>query len=219
MVSESPNSVGFLRGKLLPPFLRALRRGARALQWAIYLAVLYCLALVFTPIGDWLGKSLTHVDPLEQADYIVVLGGDIERGVEAAELYRQGYAPKVVFSSRPEGVEHDAQVARLYGLPAEAIILDPSPARTADHPQTIGTLPGIDPKNTRLILVTSLYHTSRAKAVFDKAGYAHTCMRAPLWRIYEQQHIRPGWSGRSRDLVGKLYETLAWAMYKTRGWA
>ena len=140
-------------------------------------------ALVFTPAGNWLGDRLIRVDPVEQADYIVVLGGDVERSVEAARLYREGWASKVIVSSLGQDVEHYGRVLAMFGVPESAILYDRQSDRTAAHPASIAGLAGIDREKTRLIVVTSLYHTSRARACFVQAGYRHIAMRAPAWRI------------------------------------
>lgn len=45
------------------------------------------------------GRMVTREDPLQKADAIYVLGGSwVERWLEAADLYREGYAPSVVIS-------------------------------------------------------------------------------------------------------------------------
>src|ERR1700690_4238446 len=90
----------------------------------------------FPLIGNW----LVRVDPIREADAIVVLTGSLPvRALEAAELYRAGYA-KEVWLTHPSGQKsfsdypeiHNAgedecnlQVLLRQGVPAEAIhILD-----------------------------------------------------------------------------------------------
>jgi uncharacterized SAM-binding protein YcdF (DUF218 family) len=196
------------------------RRFWRWLQGAVYLLVLAVLTLVFTPAGDWLGNALTHVDPLAQADYIVVLGGNDERAVEAAHLFREGWAPTVIVTSADEAADQLSKVAQAYGVPEAAILVDRRPVRTADHPATIAQLPGIDPAHAHFIILTSSYHTSRSRAVFLKAGYRNVILRCPDWRAGGRLDTgKRDWAGRAADVASKLYETLAWALYKVRGWA
>jgi uncharacterized SAM-binding protein YcdF (DUF218 family) len=171
-----------------------------------------------TPVGDWVGDLLVDVDPLVRADYIVVLGGDPERAVEAARLYREGWAGTVIFSSLAQHVGEDVEIARMYGVPTEAILVDGRARRTVNHPETIALLPGVDREKDRFLLVSGLYDTSRAKACFLRAGYRHASMRAPGWRLYEWERLPRGRMKRARDLSIKVYETLAWGYYKVRGW-
>jgi len=190
-------------------------------QWTVNLAAVLCLVLVFTPAGDWLGDALISVDPLEKPDYdyIVVLGGSYERGVAAAKLYREGWAPKVIVSSLRGSVGGLADVVKAYGVPADDILIDGEGTRTATHPETVAQLPGVDKKADRFIILTSPYHTSRSRACFERGGYEHICMRSPDWRVGGRYTGTGGhWSQRAASLSTKLYEVLGWAMYSVLGW-
>ena len=200
------------------PWPRRLARILRPVRWAAYVALAGAAALVFTPAGNWLGDRLIRVDPVEQADYIVVLGGDVERSVEAARLYREGWASKVIVSSLGQDVEHYGRVLAMFGVPESAILYDRQSDRTAAHPASIAGLAGIDREKTRLIVVTSLYHTSRARACFVQAGYRHIAMRAPTWRIYQHDKTELGWAYRFSELPAWIRELSGWGMYRLRGW-
>jgi|GEM_PF-1902668 len=197
-----------------------LRRLASVLQWTVNLIALLCLVLVFTPAGDRLGDALISVDPLTKADYIVVLGGHRERGIEAANLYREGWAPKVIASSLKQDVSELADIMEAYGVPSDDILIDGVGTRTATHPETVAQLPGVDKKNDRFIILTSSYHTSRSRACFKHGGYQHICMQIPGWRVGGRYTTgrQAGWGQRAETLTTKLYEVLAWAMYRARGW-
>lgn len=191
----------------------------RLFQWVSLVTLLALVVLIFTPAGSWLGRGLVSVDGLQKADYILVLGGDWERAVEAANLYRQGWASKVIISSESDDAELLQRVAEEYGVPKEAITLDCRPHRTADHPITVAQIPGVDYQATRFIIVTSAYHTSRVRACFRHFGYNNICMRCPDWLFLDcprQEDRNP--LGRSRDLGFKVYEYLAWGLYKIHGW-
>jgi len=194
------------------------RRWRRAVQWAVNLGAAALVVLVFTPLGSWLGWDLVIQDPPAKADYIVVLGGDDERAVEAARLYRDGWAPKVIVSTLAETVDHLAGVAVRYGVAEQAVLRDGKTVRTATHPRTIAALPGVRPERDRFLLVTSPYHTSRAKACFLRAGYRHVTVRAPEWKMQRTIPANQGWKVRTRTLERKLYEYLGWAYYSLRGW-
>ncbi|GAF81861.1 unnamed protein product, partial [marine sediment metagenome] len=187
-------------------------------QWAVNLIVLVVLVFVFTPAGDWLGEKLIDVDPLEKVDYIVVLGGNNERAVEAANLYRHGWAKKVIFSSHEGGADMLRDVALAYGLPAEAVIMDRLPTTTACHPRTVARLPGIRKDTDRFIILTSSYHTARARACFVKGSYKNIIVRSPNWRRGgEFAPVGKSWRGRMHDLPRQFYEVLALCYYKLRG--
>ena len=194
-----------------------LRRLASVVQWMVNLTVAGCIVLVFTPAGDWLGDALISVDPLEKADYIVVLGGNDERCVEAANLYREGWAPKVIISSTKRSVDGLADIVKAYGVPVDDILIDDETTRTATHPGTVARLPGVDKKTDRFIILTSPYHTSRSRACFQRDGYEHICMRSPDWRV-GGRHGNCGWDQRASSLCEELYEVLGWAMYRVLGW-
>jgi len=199
-----------------PPRRGRLRGLMRWVQRIVnVLAVVFVLA-VFTPAGTWAGRLLVHVDPVADADHIVVLGGDVLRMVEAARLYRTGRARRVIITSNPDGAAEFAKVARLCGVPDDAIVLDDHSPRTAAHPRTVAALPGVDRENDRFLIVTGAFHTSRARACFVHAGFRRLCMRAPVWRI---ERAEPeGWCTRLVELEPKVYEAAAWAYYKLRGW-
>jgi len=199
--------------------LRWLRRPLRWGQWVLNLAVLAAALLVLTPAADWLAAPLVRVDPLAKADFILVLGGNNERAAEAAALYRAGWAKSVIVSSTPGGTAENVRIVRAYGVPDEDVIRDAKAVRTASHPQTVAALPGIDRETTRLLIVTSRFHTARAKACFQAAGYRNLCVRAPRWSLTEDLTLpRRHWDARARELPGQLYEVLAMCYYKLRGW-
>jgi len=197
---------------------RRIRTVLAVIQWAVNLCVLAAILLVFTPAGDWVGRKLTRIDPLAEADYIVVLGGDTERAVEAARLYAKGWAPKVIVSARGDDAADLARILRDFRVPPGAILLDALPTRTIDHPRTVAAVGGVDPRRDRFIIVTSPYHTTRSRACFERGGYKHILVRAPSWQL--PGPLSPegmSWGKQARDLFCKTYEVLAWAYYKARG--
>src|SRR5580700_1664764 len=99
------------------------------------------------------GRWLVVEDPLEKAQAIVVLSGRMPlRAIEAAKLYREGYAPKVwlTYSTEPGATlkamgisfvgedAYDVQVLMHEGVPADAIrVLQPPIVNTADEIATV----------------------------------------------------------------------------------
>lgn len=127
-----------------------------------------------------LGRFMSPQDPLQKADVIFVFSGTlVERPLEAADLYREGYAPRIVitravaeqatFSLERRGVRIPTQedlnreVLLRVGVPASAII---EPGRihdnTAEELQTLRSLIAQHDWH-RIILVSSLYHLRRIR--------------------------------------------------------
>ena len=177
------------------------------------LAGMVVFALIaYTPVGVHLLEAqsvATRFEDLpEKADAIVVLGGQSMRGADAAKLYYAGKADLIIVSA-----DADAMLDILLGvrIPRERIVLDIEPERTADHPRTILSVPGIT-KQSRLIIASDLMQERRAARLFRDAGYEN------FW-IYSQWHdIRVPQihaSGRIGpvEAVRVVWRYLAWVKY------
>jgi uncharacterized SAM-binding protein YcdF (DUF218 family) len=134
-----------------------------------------------------LGTFLVRVDPLTPADAIYVLGGTrVNRALEALELYRQGYAPRIVMSNAAreagellldrQGIHMptDAEtvgelLVKRLGLPADAVIVIPdSVDNTAAEADLIK--PYVQRGGWhRLIVITDCATTRRAGFAFHRA--------------------------------------------------
>ena len=144
------------------------------------LTVLLASALPFA------GRYLITEDPVRQADAIIVLGGTrAGRWLEALDLYEGRMAPHVVLSSdradatdfefRQRGIRiprtsdlvRDAMVT--LGVPAEAVEVFPFPLDNTAHEAEASRRLAVDRGWRRLLIVTSKYHTRRARFSFDRA--------------------------------------------------
>ena len=111
-----------------------------------------------------------------QADAIVVFAGGVgesgragggyqERVKEAVDLYRQGYAPHLVFSSGYVFAFHETEVMRSLavsnGVPADAITLETRAANTYENVAYSNEIAGRHGWK-RILLVSSPYHMRRA---------------------------------------------------------
>jgi uncharacterized SAM-binding protein YcdF (DUF218 family) len=124
-----------------------------------------------------LGHALVRRDRLERADAVVVLGGAPRaRCAEAAALVRAGWAPVVLCvggrGAPPlEALRSARRLAEL-GLPAAAVRVcataAPGTAEEAVAAVTVAQEMGW----TRIIVVTSPYHTWRAGGLFDRRAGA-----------------------------------------------
>jgi hypothetical protein len=129
------------------------------------------------------GNYLVKEDTLQRSTAIAVLSGALPvRALEAAELYRNGYA-KEIWLTHPgdqEGAlkefgihypsedEFNVQVLRRQGVPAKAIrILDSSVVNTADELTIIGAALRAKPQQS-IIIVTNKSHTRRVHELWAK---------------------------------------------------
>ena len=71
-------------------------------RWRILVAAAGAILLIALVIVLGVGHWLVVEDPLEKASVIVVLSGRMPvRALEAAKLYREGYAPEVWLTRNP----------------------------------------------------------------------------------------------------------------------
>jgi uncharacterized SAM-binding protein YcdF (DUF218 family) len=128
------------------------------------------------PIMRYAAESWVVDEPAAHADAIVVLGDDnfyADRATRATELYRQGVAGIVVASGRrlrpnagvSELMEHDL-VER--GVPKEKILRFAHDAdSTSDEAVALARLAEAH-KWKSVVVVTSNYHTRRARYIFQR---------------------------------------------------
>jgi hypothetical protein len=123
-----------------------------------------------------LGRALIHDDGAAKAEIAVVLAGDPWgcRLTKAAELVRDGYAPRVLVSGPPGiyGVnEADAAIrfAIAKGYPAEWFI-PLYHTGLSTRAEAVAVLDALAQRHIRsFLLVTSDYHTARARRIFLNA--------------------------------------------------
>lgn len=143
------------------------------LSFVIFCAVLY---LVRHPIFRFVAESWVIEDPLEKADALIILSDDnfyADRATRAAELFREGKAPVVVASGRrlrpnagiAELMEHDL-VER--GVPRDKIARFAHDGdSTREEAEALARLVR-ERKWRSAIVVTSNYHTRRARYIFRR---------------------------------------------------
>jgi len=147
------------------------------LMFLLMLAVpLFGIYLVRHPLLRFAGDWWVVDERPERADAIVVLGDDNfggDRAARAAELYRANWAPMVVASGRL--LRPYAGIAELIGrdletrgVPQNAILRFPQRAEnTREEAQALRDL--VTSRGWhRILLVTSNYHTRRARYIFSK---------------------------------------------------
>jgi uncharacterized SAM-binding protein YcdF (DUF218 family) len=147
----------------------------RRSAWLLGFAALIILILFFSR-SIWLrdlGRELVDTQPPQKSDMIVVLGGDWygNRILKAAQLAKQGYAPKVLVSGGGYlygNYEGDMAVpfAVQHGYDPHMFIklLHPVSSTRAEAEAVIPELRRRGVK--RYIIVTSDFHTARAGRLF-----------------------------------------------------
>ncbi|MDO8506623.1 MAG: YdcF family protein [Candidatus Limnocylindria bacterium] len=121
------------------------------------------------------GHALATRDPLARSDLIVALSGDNgPRTLTAVNLWKQGYAPLLLFSGGsldPDSVSSAELMKRdaiRLGVPAAAILVEPVSATTEENARLTAELMTRRGLHTA-ILVTSPYHQRRASLLFSRA--------------------------------------------------
>ncbi len=149
----------------------------------LVLALISACLFAFFHLGRWLISE----DPLQSAAAIAVLSGRMPgRALEAARVYKQGYAPQVwlTHSTEPGATlsklsvpyhgedVYDKLILVHEGVPESAIhVLDPPIVNTADEMATIGE--ALSHANSRrVILVTSKVHTRRTRTLWKQLNAA-----------------------------------------------
>ncbi len=168
------------------------------------------------------GAWLVVADPLQHADAIIVLGGTMyERQLEAVDLYKEGWAPRIylfremadwgevelirrgVPITRAIDVQLDAMLK--LGVPRDAIHVLEQANSTADESVHVQALVQRN-RHGRVIIVTSKQHTRRARLV----------MRRRLDQIGVELIVRPSrydradvdrWWAHRNTLRFTLFET------------
>lgn len=128
------------------------------------------IVAVLIGVGHWLAVT----DPLAKADAIVAISGDTgARADSAIALWKQGYAPVLIFSggsSDPSSVasaELMKRAALAAGVPADAIVVEGTSATTEENAKHVADL--IRSRELKsAILVTSPYHQRRAAMLFER---------------------------------------------------
>jgi uncharacterized SAM-binding protein YcdF (DUF218 family) len=157
---------------------REQRGGAVITAIVVLLVLLICwvLYLVRAPILRSIGERWIVEDPLERSDALIILSDDnfyADRATRAAELFRRGMAPEIVASGRR--LRPFAGIAELMvhdllerGVPKDKIEAFPQDAdNTREEAMALAQF-AARKKWRSVIVVTSNYHTRRARYIFHR---------------------------------------------------
>jgi uncharacterized SAM-binding protein YcdF (DUF218 family) len=149
---------------------------SRLIFLAAFLGLLFVLYLVRGPVLRMAGDFWVVDDGARNADAIIILSDDnlaASRAAQAAELFRAGWAPRIVASGRmlrpyaglAELMERDLTDR---GVPREAIVRFPhSASNTTEEAHALKGLVATRGWH-RVLVVTSNYHTRRSRFIFRR---------------------------------------------------
>lgn len=173
--------------------------------------------IVFLGVGRWLFVQ----DPLEKAQAIVVLSGAMPlRAIEAAKLFREGYAAEIWLTSSAEPGEtlramdipfvgedfYNKRILVHEGVPENAVHVIQRPIEnTADEMSAILAALARE-KNQTVIIVTTKAHTRRTRLLWRKisGGRGRAIVRAASEDPFDPAH----WWGNTTDALDVVREVL-----------
>jgi uncharacterized SAM-binding protein YcdF (DUF218 family) len=181
-------------------------------------------AVILFGVGRWLVVE----DPLVKSKAIVVLSGSMPlRALEAAKLYRDGYAPEIWLTRSAEpgetlkdmGIPFTAEdyynklVLIQEGVPAEAIhVLEPPVVNTVDEIKAAAAALTRE-KGGSVIIVTTKAHTRRVRLLWRRLAprQDRAIVRAAAGDPFDPRH----WWRTTSDALDVVREVLgllnAWA--------
>jgi uncharacterized SAM-binding protein YcdF (DUF218 family) len=192
-------------------------------------SILIYLILFYTPFIWFCAKPLKIVDVPRKADIIVVFGGGvgetgspgkstIERARYAAQLYNQGLAPQIIFSSGYNYIYNDAQNMKLFaismGVPEEDIILE---QKAGSAYENVKFSKDILYKRgwKEILLVSSPYNMRRVSLVFKKIASDINVKYVPV--PYSQFYERSR-RVKLEQIRAIVHEYLGIVYYWWKGW-
>ena len=220
-------------------FLRLYRTTRKKfLKFAFILSSIYLL-MFYTPLFWYLASPLKISQLPKKADCIVVFAGGVgesgnagqgyeERVGYAVELYKEGYARNLIFSSGYMYVFEEPLVMKALavslGVPENAIILEDRASGTYEN---VKFTEEILSKNgwEEILLVSSPYHMRRVALVFNKIAKNIKAKYVPIKNSFYYSHPNEDKFGkkfikwiRLYQIKGILHEYLGILYYRWKGW-
>ncbi len=180
-------------------------------EWFAFSFTLGMLLVMYTPFANWLARPLVVQEEIRKTDLVVVLGGgsyrnsltgaSSERLLKGLILYREGYAPRIIFSGgAPEGLSRKLlhtvlgirrsartaqsseadlmeRAASRLGIPDKDRAIDEAARDTYENLVNVRKYMSENGLKTCLI-VTSPTHMRRAALIAGKLGLE--CYPAPI---------------------------------------
>ena len=200
----------------------------------IFTLSIILLLVFYTPLIWFLASPLKIANSPQKADCIVVFAGGVgesgkagqgyeERVQYAVELYKKGYAKKMIFSSGymrifKEPLLMEALAVSL-GVPKEAIILEDKARNTYENVKFTKKI--LDKNNWHdILLISSPYHMRRVRLIYDKVASDIDVIYLPLLKSVFYQHLERFLSKRItlEQIRGIIHEYLGILYYRLKGW-
>ena len=166
--------------------LKARWRSFVAFAFVVMCVLLGSLYVARAPVLSWLGSLMIVVDPIQASDAILILDGSYfgEREIVATDLYKDGYASRVVVTLgyEPQSSEILRQrrvrpaspkefkllLLSELGVPDDSIVvLEEGIESTFDEAKLVADWVD-DARIGSLILVTTRFHSARALYIFER---------------------------------------------------
>ncbi|MCU0511632.1 MAG: YdcF family protein [Anaerolineae bacterium] len=174
-------------------FRLRLRRWLRVLLWLMALWLVFCVCLM-----AWV-YAYGRAGRPQPADVIIVLGAGLRadgspgfaltrRAEHAADLWRQGYAPRLICTGaqayrRPRSeAAACAEILRRQGVPETAIVLETRSRSTQENALYARQVMQSQGWQTAII-VTDSYHLFRAHLIFQREGLTFSESGVPPERV------------------------------------
>ena len=204
------------------------RARRRSIEIVATVVILYA-ALFHSPLVWWVASPLAIREAPRRADAIVVFAGGVgesgeaggghqERVKQAVDLYRDGYAPRIVFSSGYVHAFREAEVMRALaidqGVAADAIVLELKARNTYENVLFTHDILAARGWSSAL-LVSAPYHMRRALGVWARVAPALQVIPVP---VENSQFYAHGNGASLEQIRGIVHEYAAIAAYWYRGW-
>lgn len=207
--------------------LLSLSRRRRYAWYAAGITTFLVLVVGYTPMMPRLMKSLVLTAPPQKADAIVVLSSStnaegrmsleaLDRLIQGASLYREGYAPAIVLTELDDFYpEPKKDLDTVFGLlPNRPYIVSVGPVHsTADEAKLVRK--AAEERNwNKILLVTSPTHSKRAARIFEKQKLEVISVPCPERKFTMSSMKKPveRWDAFHRY----FYEKLAWFTGKVK---
>lgn len=213
--------------------LARLYKRARRKSLKLTLAALSIYLVVFyTPLVWFLASPLKISQNPQAADSIVVFAGGVgesgragqgyeERVQYAVDLYKNGYAKNLIFSSGYTYALKEILIMKAIaismGVPEEAIILEDKAKNTYENVIFTNEILNKE-KQKKILLVSSPYHMRRASLVFKKAAKGVDVICAPIPNSVFYTHGAAWKQANIQQIEGILHEYLGILYYWWKGY-
>jgi uncharacterized SAM-binding protein YcdF (DUF218 family) len=205
------------------------RKTRRRLVRVGAIALLGYLLLFKTPLIWLLAAPLKIAELPQKADAIIVFAGGVgesgeagqgyeERVEHAVNLYKEGYAPYLIFSSGYVYRFREPEVMKILAtslsIPSNAIILEEKATNTYENVKFTKEILEENGWNS-VLLISSPYHMCRASLVFRKIAKDIKVIHTPIPHslFYSRKE-----GVRLRHIQGVMHEYLGIIYYWWKGW-